>query len=158
MTTYYPQTVIYEEKKVTYWVLLFVLLFIGIVFFLLEYARDSMGNLIFLPLFGLSFGIFATYNMAFYSVKIFDDKTIQFGFPNWNKKLQPSEIKSIEETPYRPMREFGGLGWRLGWRKNGKLRIGYIAWLQKGIEIEITNGKYYVFGTDNPEEILSLMQ
>ena len=158
MTTYYPQTVVYEEKKVTYWVLLFVLIFIGIIFLLLEYTRDSMGNLIFLPLFGLSFGIFATYNMAFYSVKIFDDKTIQFGFPNWNKKLQPSEIKSIEETPYRPMREFGGLGWRLGWRKNGKLRIGYIAWLQKGIEIEATNGKYYVFGTDNPEEILSLMQ
>ncbi len=75
MTTYYPQTVVYEEKKVTYWVLLFVLLFIGIIFLLLEYTRDSMGNLIFLPLFGLSFGIFATYNMAFYSVKIFDDKT-----------------------------------------------------------------------------------
>ncbi len=96
--------------------------------------------------------------MAFYSVKFFDDKTIQFGFPNWKKKLQPSEIKSIEEVPYHPMREFGGLGWRMGWYKNGKQRIGYVVWLQKGIEIEATNGKYYVFGTDNPEEILSLMQ
>ncbi len=56
------------------------------------------------------------------------------------------------------MREFGGLGWRMGWYKNGKQRIGYVVWLQKGIEIEATNGKYYVFGTDNPEEILSLMQ
>ena len=159
MATYYPQTVVYEEKKVTYWVLLFVLFFLGIIFFLLEYTRDSMGNLIFLPLFGLSFGIFATYNMAFYSVKIFDDKTIQFGFPAWNKKLQPSEINSIEEISYHPIREFGGLGWRIGrGRKNGKWRIGYVVWLQKGIEIEATNGKYYVFGTDNPEEILSLMQ
>ena len=97
--------------------------------------------------------------MAFYSVKIFDDKTIQFGFPAWNKKLQPSEIKSIEEIPYHPMREFGGLGWRIGrWRKNSKWRIGYVMWLQKGIEIEATNGKYYVFGTDNPQEILSLIQ
>ena len=57
-----------------------------------------MGYLIFLPLIGLFFGIFATYNMAFYSGKIFDDKTIQFGFPAWNKKLQPSEIKTIEQT------------------------------------------------------------
>ena len=96
--------------------------------------------------------------MAFYSVKIFDDKTIQFGFPNWNKKLQPSEIKSIEEIPYHPIREFGGLGWRVGrGRKNGKWRIGYVMWLQKGIEIEATNGKYYVFGTDNPQAILSAL-
>ena len=33
-----------------------------------------------------------------------------------------------------------------------------MVWLQKGIEIEATNGKYYVFGTDNPEQILSLMR
>ena len=158
METYYPQTVIYEEKKTTYWALVFVLFFIGMVFFLV-YFTPSMGYLIFLPLIGISFGIFATYNMAFYSVKIFDDKTIQFGFPAWNKKLQPSEINSIEEISYHPIREFGGLGWRIGrGRKNGKWRIGYVVWLQKGIEIEATNGKYYVFGTDNPQEILSLIQ
>ena len=158
MATYYPQTVAYEEKKVTYWVLLFVLFFIGIVFFLYS-IRGSMGYLIFLPLIGLFFGIFATYNMAFYSVKIFDDKTIRFGFPAWNKKLQSTEINSIEEISYHPIREFGGLGWRIGrGRKNGKWRIGYMVWLQKGIEIEATNGKYYVFGTDNPQEILSLVK
>jgi len=156
---YYPQTIIYEEKKTTYWALACVLFFIGMVFFLGLKLTSSMGYLIFLPLIGIFFGIFATYNLAFYSVKIFDDKTIQFGFPAWNKKLQPSEINSIEEIPYHPMREFGGLGWRIGrGRKNGKWRIGYVVWLQKGIEIEATNGKYYVFGTDNPQEILSLMQ
>ena len=73
MTTYYPQTVIYEEKKVTFWALLFVLFFIGIVFFLVYFVSEFIGYLIFLPLIGLFFGIFATYNMAFYSVKIFDD-------------------------------------------------------------------------------------
>jgi len=31
-------------------------------------------------------------------------------------------------------------------------------WLQKGIEIEAMNGKHYVFGTDNPQEILFLLQ
>ena len=110
------------------------------------------------PLIPLLFVIFVCYNIAFYSVKVFDDKTLQFGFPAWNKKLQLSEINSIEEIPYHPMREFGGLGWRLGRRKNGKWRIGYLVWLQKGIEIEATNGKYYVFGTDNPEEVLSLLK
>ena len=159
MTTYYPQTVIYEEKKTTFWALLFVLFFIGIVFFLVYYVSEFMGYLIFLPLIGISFGLFATYNIAFYSVKIFDDKTMQFGFLAWNKKLQLSEINSIEEISYHPIREFGGLGWRIGRRrKNGKWRIGYVMWLQKGIEIEATNGKYYVFGTDNPQEILSLLQ
>lgn len=160
MTAYYPQTVIYEEKKTTYWIFMFILVFIGMMVFLVYLqTRASLGYFIILPLIGLSFGIFVTYNMAFYSVKIFDDRTIQFGFLNWNKKLQPSEINSIEEIPYHPIREFGGLGWRVGrGRKNGKWRIGYVMWLQKGIEIEATNGKYYVFGTDNPQEILSLLQ
>ena len=154
MATYYPQTVVYEEKKITYWVL-FIIPFIVLLSIFTAY--NKLMEFHFLPLF--LFIIFAIYNMAFYSVKIFDDKTIQFGFPAWNKKLQPSEINSIEEISYHPIREFGGLGWRIGrGRKNGKWRIGYIAWLQKGIEIESTNGKYYVFGTDNPEEILSLMQ
>ena len=160
MSTYYPQTVIYEEKKTTYWIFMFILVFIGMMVFLVYLqTRASLGYFIILPLIGLSFGIFVTYNMAFYSVKIFDDRTIQFGFLNWNKKLQPSEINSIEEIPYHPIREFGGLGWRIGrGRKNGKWRIGYVIWLEKGIEIEATNGKYYVFGTDNPQEILSLLQ
>ncbi len=154
MATYYPQTVVYEEKKVTYWVL-FIIPFI--VFLTIFIVYTELMEFHFLPIF--LFVIFAIYNMAFYSVKIFDDKTIQFGFPAWNKKLQPSEINSIEEISYHPIREFGGLGWRIGrGRKNGKWRIGYVVWLQKGIEIEATNGKYYVFGTDNTEEILSLMQ
>lgn len=159
MVTYYPQTVIYEEKKVTYWPLLIILVFVGIAYYLVYSERVSLGYRVFLPLIVISVGIFAIYNMVFYSVKIFDNKTIQFGYPNWNKKLQPSEIKSIEEVPYHPLREFGGLGWRIGrGGKNGKWRIGYVMWLQKGIEIEATNGKYYVFGTDNPQEILSLMK
>ena len=159
MATYYPQTVIYEEKKTTYWLFGLMLFFIGMMVFL-GYIQtiNTLGYFIILPFVGLFFGLFICYNIAFYSVKIFDDKTIQFGFPSWNKKLQLSEIKSIEEIPYHPIREFGGLGWRIGrGRKNGKWRIGYVMWLQKGIEIEATNGKYYVFGTDNPQEILSLM-
>ena len=154
MATYYPQTGVYEEKKVTYWVL-FIIPFIVLLTIFIAY--NELMEFHFLPIF--LFVIFAIYNMAFYSVKIFDDKTIQFGFPAWNKKLQSSEIKSIEEIPYHPIREFGGLGWRIGrGRKNGKWRIGYVVWLQKGIEIEATNGKYYVFGTDNPQEILSLVK
>ena len=153
MATYYPQTVVYEEKKITYWVL-FIIPFIVLLSIFTAY--NELMEFHFLPLF--LFLIFAIYNMAFYSVKIFDDKTIQFGFPAWNKKLQPSEIKTIEQTSsYRPIKDFGGLGWRIG-RKDGKWKRGYLVWLQKGIEIETINGKYYVFGTDNPEEILSLMQ
>ena len=160
METYYPQTVLYEEKKTTYWIFGLMLFFIGMMVFLgYLQIRASLGYFIILPFVGLFFGLFIFYNISFYSVKIFDDKTIQFGFPAWNKKLQRSEINSIEEIPYHPMREFGGLGWRIGrGRKNGKWRIGYVMWLQKGIEIEATNGKYYVFGTDNPQEILSLIQ
>ena len=158
MSIYYPRTVIYEEKKTTYWLFGLMLFFVGMMVFLgYLQIRASLGYIIILPFVGLFFGLFICYNSTFYSVKIFDDKTIQFGFPAWNKKLQPIEINSIEEIPYHPMLEFGGLGWRFGRRKNGKWRIGYVVWLQKGIEIE-TTGKYYVFGTNNPEEILSLLK
>ena len=123
------------------------------------YERNELGVFITLPLVGVFFALFICINIAFYSIKIFDDKTIQFGFPTWNKKLQPNEIISIEEVPYRPIREFGGLGWRIGRsRKNSKWRIGYVMWLQKGVEIEATNGKYYVLGTNNPQEIISLIR
>ena len=158
MATYYPQTAIYEEKKVTYWVLPFVPLFAGMIIFF-GYQMASLDLWIrLLPLIPLLFLIFIFFNFAFYSVKVFDDKTLQFGFPNWHIKLQPHEIKSIEQTPsYRPMKDFGGLGWRIG-RKDGKWKRGYLVWLQKGIEIETVNGIHYVFGTDDPQAILSALR
>ena len=159
MVNGYSPNLIYEEKT-TYWILGFTLILFSILFFLYYlYERNELGVFITLPLVGIFFALFICINIAFYSIKIYDDKTIQFGFPTWNKKLQPNEIISIEEMPYRPIREFGGLGWRIGRaRKNGKWRIGYVMWLQKAIEIEATNGKYYVIGTNNPQEILSHLQ
>ena len=158
MATYYPQTVIYEEKKTSYWALAFILIFVCFIIFYGYKMRTLDLWIRLFPLIPLLFVIFVCYNIAFYSVKVFDDKTLQFGFPNWHIKLEPHEIKSIEETgSYRPMKDFGGLGWRIG-RKDGKWKRGYLVWLQKGIEIETINGTHYVFGTDNPEEILSLMR
>ena len=158
MAIYYPQTVIYEEKKTTYWALASILIFISFII-LYGYKMKTLDLWIrLLPLIPLLFVILVMYNIAFYSVKVFDDKTLQFGFPNWHIKLQPHEIKSIEQTPsYRPMKDFGGLGWRVG-RKDGKWKRGYLVWLQEGIEIETVNGIHYVFGTDDPQAILSALR
>ena len=160
MSNYYSPNLIYEEKKTTYWILGFMLILFSILFFLYYlYERNELGMFITLPLVGIFFALSICINIAFYSIKIYDDKTIEFGFPTWNKRLQPNEIISIEEVTYRPIREFGGLGWRVGRsRKKGKWRIGYVMWLQKGVEIEATNGKYYVLGTNNPQEIISLIR
>ena len=158
MAKYYPQTVIYEEKKTTYWALASILIFVSFII-LYGYKMKTLDLWIrLLPLIPLLFVILVMYNIAFYSVKVFDDKTLQFGFPNWHIKLQPHEIKSIEQTPsYRPMKDFGGLGWRVG-RKDGKWKRGYLVWLQEGIEIETVNGIHYVFGTDDPQAILSALR
>ena len=160
MVNGYSLNLIYEEKKITYWLLGFTLILFSILFFLYYlYESNELGVFIALPLVGIFFALFICINIAFYSFKIYDDKTIQFGFPAWNKRLQPNEIISIEEVPYRPLWEFGGLGWRIGRsRKKGKWRIGYVMWFQKGVEIEATNGKYYVLGTNNPQEIISLIR
>tara|TARA_B100001013_G_C24314755_1_gene326212 strand:+ start:67 stop:567 length:501 start_codon:yes stop_codon:yes gene_type:complete len=157
MPTYYPQSVIYEEKKVTYWALLLVLVFVGMIFVVAYLMKDVLLPWFPVALIGLLVGMFASYNMAFYHVKVFDDGSLQFGFPQWHIQLQPHEIKSIEETgSYRPIKDFGGLGWRIG-RKDGKWKRGYLVWLQKGIEIETTSGIHYVFGTDDPQAILSAL-
>ena len=160
MVADYSPSLIYEEKKITYWILGFTPVFFSRLFFLYYlYERNELAEVIILPLVGIFISLFICINIAFYSIKIYDDKAIQFGFPSWKKKLQPNEIVSIEEVPYRPVWEFGGLGWRIGRaRKNGKWRIGYVMWFQKGVEIEATNGKYYVFGTNNTDEILSLLK
>lgn len=154
-----PKSVVYEEKKTTYWALMLIFFFLSVGYFFVYSYREILGYIAILPIVGLSFAIIVVSNIAFFSVKIFDDKTINFGFPYWNKTLLPNEIISIEEIPYRPLREFGGLGWRIGTkRKKGKWRIGYVMWFQKGIEIESTNGKYYIFGTNNPKSLISALQ
>ena len=139
MVADYSPSLIYEEKKITYWILGFTPVFFSILFFLYYlYERNELAEVIILPLVCIFIALFICINIAFYSIKIYDDKEIKFRFPLW---------------------EFGGLGWRIGRaRKNGKWRIGYVMWLQKGVEIEATNGKYYVFGTNNPDEILSLLK
>jgi len=82
------------------------------------------------------FVIFIFYNLAFYSVKIFDDKTIQFGFPQWHIKLQSHEIKSIEETvPYQPIKDFGGLGWRIG-KKDGSGNAAILYGFRKELKLK----------------------
>ena len=151
----YPKMVIYEENKVTYWAIAAIFFFLGLIIFFWYEMVEHKIEIMLLPIIIMFFLSFIMYNMAFYSVKIFDDKTLQFGFLRWHIKLQPHEIKSIEETtPYRPIKDFGGLGGRIG-RKVGKWKRGYLVWLQKGLEIETVSGIHYVFGTDNPQEILS---
>ena len=54
MPSYYPQSVIYEEKKVTYWILGFTLVLFSILFFLYYlYERNKLGVFIALPLVGI---------------------------------------------------------------------------------------------------------
>ena len=84
MATYYPQTVIYEEKKVTYWALASMLFFACLIIFFGYIMADLDLWIRLLPTIALFFVIFIMYNMAFYSVKVFDDKTLQFGFPQWH--------------------------------------------------------------------------
>ena len=156
MDTYHPQTIMYEEKKVTTWAL-WLIAFMIVFFVFYAYLMREFLLIFWIISPIILFVIFTLYNFAFYQVKVFDDKSLQFGFPNWHLRLQGHEVKSIEEIEYHPIKDFGGLGWRIG-RKDGKWKFGYVVWLQKGIEVETTGGKHYVFGTNNPQSIISALQ
>ena len=62
-------------------------------------------------------------------------------------------IRSYEAITYSPLREYGGWGIRYGW--NGKA---YNVSGNQGIQLELSEGKRILIGTQHPLEFLSALQ
>lgn len=68
-------------------------------------------------------------------------------------QLTWQEIKSIESRTYSPIREFGGWGIRYGF--HGKA---YNVSGNQGIQVETHGGARLLFGTQNPDEFMRVVQ
>ncbi len=63
-------------------------------------------------------------------------------------KIAPEDINGFEVRTYRPIREYGGWGIRYG----GKSKA-YNVSGNRGVQLELSNGKQLLFGSQRPEEL-----
>ncbi|MFP4051463.1 MAG: hypothetical protein ACLFVB_06960 [Thermoplasmata archaeon] len=80
-----------------------------------------------------------------------DNKYLSFHFGPIGKDVPLNKIKNIDVTNVRPLKDFMGWGHRIG--PEGS--IGYIAAGNKGVKIDLENGKTYVITVKNPKRLIN---
>lgn len=79
---------------------------------------------------------------------------IKIGFwPFHTKKIFRSEIKSAQVRVYSPLSEYGGWGIR-----KSSAGTAYNVMGNHGLQLELTDGKRLLIGTQHPEELEELMR
>jgi hypothetical protein len=96
------------------------------------------------------FGIGLAY--LFYSGKLItevreDGLYVRF-FPLTHQRIPFGEIEDCEVRTYSPIREFGGWGIRYGRRAKA-----YNASGNRGVQLQLSNGKRLLIGSQRPEEL-----
>jgi len=72
------------------------------------------------------------------------------------KHILPSQIKSFEVRPYKPVSEYGGWGYRTAFNKKKGSALSMSG--KTGLQIELTNGKKLLLGTQKPEEFITAVK
>jgi hypothetical protein len=86
------------------------------------------------------------------------EHAIQFRFPPFINKprvIHKNEIERFEVRNYKPIKEYGGWGIRLGIRKGG---IAYNVHGSIGLQLYLVNGKKILIGTQRKDAIHSAME
>ena len=83
-----------------------------------------------------------------------DYLSINFGvLPVFQRRIPLRDVERAEVCSYRPLRDFGGWGWRYG-------RGGTQAFIVKGssgVCLTMRGGKRYLIGSDRSEELLAAL-
>ena len=69
------------------------------------------------------------------------------------RKLGREEIISFEAVTYRPIRDYGGWGIKYG--RNG---AAYNVSGNRGVQLQLTDGRRMLFGSQRPEELASALR
>jgi hypothetical protein len=86
------------------------------------------------------------------------EHAIIFRFPpfiNKSRVINRNEIDRFEVRKYKPIREYGGWGIRLGMRKSG---IAYNVHGSTGLQLYLVNGRKILLGTQRKDAIHSAME
>ncbi len=91
----------------------------------------------------------------FYTSKLhtsIDQNTLYYHFSPFvgsEKKITKEDVKEIYVRTYKPIREYGGHGYRYRFRSGRALNISG----NKGLQLVLTNNKRILIGTQKPEEM-----
>jgi hypothetical protein len=106
---------------------------------------------LFFAFMGALIGLFLTMNLQ----TTIDKFGIGYRFPPFHSKLKTikwDEVDKVYVRKYKPIAEYGGWGIRFG--KNGKaLNTSG----NKGMQIELSNGKKLLIGTQRPDELQKVL-
>jgi hypothetical protein len=90
--------------------------------------------------------------LVFYCTKLItevrDDAVYVRFFPLAHQRIPFEDIRRCEVRTYRPIREFGGWGIRYG--RGAKA---YNVSGNRGVQLELSNGKRFLIGSGRPEEL-----
>ncbi|BAK64999.1 hypothetical protein SLG_03240 [Sphingobium sp. SYK-6] len=139
----------HEEQRFSPGVLAAVLAVIGAVAIaaLVSAPRNEVAGA--LALLAAVAGILAILQYAFRLVTRVDETEIEFGFPAGLRRRVPlTDIAQVEAVAYRPLRDFGGWGLRVG--REGRM---YSARGNRAVKIVLRNGKVLFIGSQQPEKL-----
>ena len=142
------QTIFYEKqqfRQVWIWMILILILLI----LLIPIISGVFG--VFLNIILLTIGY--CFIWLFYSMKLITEikkDGIQIIFTPFTNFIIPfNKIRSYKIRKYRPILEYGG--WGIRFNRTGKA---YTVSGKIGLQIELSNGKEILIGTENPDKLL----
>ena len=137
------------------WVVMVSVLFILVVIFALIIFNGLDKDEVRRALSGIGVGIVTTAGVAVFlyllklSVRVDGSGLHVRFFPLVKKEIPLDEIARWEARTYRPILEYGGWGIRCSWGKG----MAYNVSGNRGVQLEFTNGKRLLIGSQRPEEL-----
>ncbi|MFT5738240.1 MAG: hypothetical protein ACI9SG_002592 [Maribacter sp.] len=110
-------------------------------------ADDTIGQVIFIAL--ISFTVCILY--IFKLETTIDEHGIFyrfFPFHRNTKQISWNDLKNCHTRKYKPLKEYGGWGYRFGFNNGKALNVKG----NQGIQLELSTGKKLLLGTQSPEE------
>jgi hypothetical protein len=101
---------------------------------------------IFLPVFFFTLRLYT----AVYSDRI----ELRFTpFAIYRREIRIDEIVSFQNRVYKPLKEYGGWGIRIGFRKRAVSMSGH-----RGVELVLKSGRKFMIGSQRPDELYTAIQ
>lgn len=142
-----------ESQKFTQWWLWLLLLIVNASTLYTTFVYSSQHQVVYATI-GVLLVTFFIYIFRLTTIIKNDGIYIQFlPFIVKYKHLQWNNISTSYVREYSPIGEFGG--WGIRW---GKAGTAYNISGNKGLQLEFTNGKKLLIGTQKPEELKAILQ
>jgi len=87
-------------------------------------------------------------------VLVLRDRVIIDYRPMLRRTIKRESIRRVYVRTYRPIREYGGWGIRIGW-SGGRA---YNAYGNRGVQLELTDGRKILIGSQRPEDLAAALE